>query len=92
MADPPDCFESVGAFETYLKFEGNDDVAMWAATAWDHGYRSIESVAQANEAVLRAAHGEGISAFHSFCKARAGAAFSKSCCGDHPLHLCFCCC
>jgi len=78
VTDPPDCFESVGAFKTYLKFEGNDDVAMWASAAWDLGYRSIESVAQVNEAVLPAAHGEGISAFHSFCKARAGAAFPQS--------------
>lgn len=74
VTDPPDCFESMRAFEEYLEFEGNDDVAQWAPTVWDDGHRSIESVAQANEDVLRAAYGEGISAFHSFCKARAGAA------------------
>ncbi len=92
MTAPPDCFESVGAFETYLKLEGNDDVAIWASAVWDHDYRSIESVAQANGDFLQAALGEGISAFYSFCEARAGDAFSQSLYRAHPLHLSLFCC
>ena len=68
----------MSTFQTYLKFEGNDDVARWAAAAWNNGYRSIESIAHASEDVLRA-HGDGTSSLHSFCKARAGAALSQSC-------------
>ncbi len=74
VTDPLDCFENLTAFEKFLRYEGNDAVAQWASTIWDAGYRSIKSIADVEEEVLRAAHGHGISAFHFFGKARAGAA------------------
>lgn len=73
-----DIFACKSEFMEFFKYEGNADVAQWAAAAWDGGYHSIEIIAHASEDELLSALGaaapgaERIHVFHSFCKARGG--------------------